>query len=188
MVWLIKPGQATNREQWITVHTSKQSILQELSKKRKHKNGVKYTNIVQKYVEPLLYFNRKFDIRVWVLWNGQQAWWYQQGYVRTASKQFTLKNTNKYVHLTNDAIQCQSEDYGKYQPANKASFNELSKYLQSQYDFKNFYSATVPAMKQLAIATFRMANLVFDEKRSNHSFELFGLDFLIDNKFKPWII
>ena len=33
-----------------------------------------------------------------------------------------------------------------------------------------------------------MANVVFSQKRQQHSFELFGFDFLIDNKFKPWII
>jgi hypothetical protein len=33
--------------------------------------------LVQKYIMPFLYNNRKFDIRVWVLWNGKQAWWYE---------------------------------------------------------------------------------------------------------------
>jgi len=33
-----------------------------------------------------------------------KAYWYPDGYIRTACKEFTLKNFNKFVHLTNDAI------------------------------------------------------------------------------------
>ncbi len=36
-----------------------------------------HTAIVQKYITPFLYKNRKFDIRVWVLWSGRTAWWYR---------------------------------------------------------------------------------------------------------------
>lgn len=89
------------------------------------KSHIKYTQIVQQYITPLLYNHRKFDIRIWILWNGssRQAWWYQEGYIRTSSREFTLNNTNKFIHLTNDAIQCEAEDFGRYEPANKLSFN-----------------------------------------------------------------
>jgi len=34
-----------------------------------------------------------------------KAYWYQEGYIRTSSKEFNVKNlSNKLVHLTNDAI------------------------------------------------------------------------------------
>jgi len=78
---------------------------------------------------PFLYNGRKFDIRVWVLWSGRQAWWYREGYIRTSSKDFSIKSCSKYVHLTNDAIQKYSDDYGKYEPGNKISFNEFQKYV-----------------------------------------------------------
>lgn len=170
------------------MHTNKESLVSELGKKKKHKNGGTFTNIVQRYVNPLLYFNRKFDIRVWVLWSGRKVWWYQEGYVRTASKEFTLKSTNKFIHLTNDAIQSQSEDYGKFEPANKASFSELNKYLESQYNYSSFYQTIIPEMKQLACKALRMANLTMDPNNARHSFELFGIDYLIDSSFKPWLI
>ena len=68
---------------------------------------------------PLLYNKRKFDIRCYVLTtvvNGQfRAYWYEEGYVRTSCKQFNIHNLgNKFVHLTNDAVQKTSQDYGKY--------------------------------------------------------------------------
>jgi hypothetical protein len=35
-----------------------------------------------------------------------KGYWYEEGYIRTSSKEFTIKNiSNKMIHLTNDAIQ-----------------------------------------------------------------------------------
>ena len=44
------------------------------------------------------------------------------------------------MHLTNDAIQKQSDDYGKYEPANKVSFQDMDKYLRKTYEYQGFYS------------------------------------------------
>lgn len=68
---------------------------------------------------PFLYNKRKFDIRCYILIttvNGVvKGYWYNEGYIRTTSRQFNLKNLdNKLVHLTNDAIQKKGEDYGKF--------------------------------------------------------------------------
>lgn len=48
---------------------------------------------------------------------------YQDGYVRTSSREYNLDDvSDTLVHLTNDAIQNKSEDYGKFENANKMSF------------------------------------------------------------------
>ena len=76
--------------------------------------------IVQEYiVRPLLYNGRKFDIRAYMLitWhNGKaKAYWYQDGYVRTSSNFFNLSEmSNPYIHLTNDAVQKNSDQYGQF--------------------------------------------------------------------------
>ena len=86
------------------------------------------TAILQKYIEnPLLINKRKFDIRCYGLMtsiNGNMlGFFYQDGYLRTSSKEFSVQNlNNKYIHLTNDAIQKNSEDYGKFENANKLSY------------------------------------------------------------------
>ena len=74
---------------------------------------------------PLLYQGRKFDIRSYMLvtWvinvlNGSA---YEECYIRTSSKHFDIDSQNKYVHLTNDAIQSLSHDYGKYEEGNKVA-------------------------------------------------------------------
>ncbi len=57
----------------------------------------------------MLFNKRKFDIRCYLLItavNGRiKAFWYRDGYVRTSSKEYSLKNLeNRMVHLTNDAV------------------------------------------------------------------------------------
>ena len=83
---------------------------------------------MQLYItNPLLYNNRKFDLRVFMLTtchNGKiKGYWYQDGYARTSSFIFNLSEIeDNDIHLTNDAIQKQTESYGKYEPGNKLSF------------------------------------------------------------------
>lgn len=52
-----------------------------------------------------------------------KAYFYRDGYIRTASKEFTMQNLgNKFIHLVNDAVQKYSDEYGKHEPANKLSY------------------------------------------------------------------
>lgn len=46
--------------------------------------------VVQKYIErPMLYHGRKFDIRVWALFTGdEKVYYYKRGYLRTSSDEF----------------------------------------------------------------------------------------------------
>lgn len=40
------------------------------------------------------------------------------------------------IHLTNDAIQKKSEDYGKYENGNKISFSDFQRYLDISFPDK----------------------------------------------------
>lgn len=61
-----------------------------------------------------------------------QGYWYADGYLRTSCREFTIKNvSNRYVHLTNDAVQKKLDDYGKFESGNKLSYPEFQKYLDS---------------------------------------------------------
>jgi len=52
-----------------------------------------------------------------------QGYWYSEGYLRTSSREFNTKNvSNKFIHLTNDAVQKKLEDYGRYESGNKLSY------------------------------------------------------------------
>jgi tubulin polyglutamylase TTLL1 len=102
---------------------------------------------------PFLYNKRKFDIRCYILITSvndvMKGYWYEEGYIRTSSKEFTLKNlSNRMIHLTNDAVQKKSEDYGKFENANKISFADFQKYLDNSYPESefNFASKVYPHM------------------------------------------
>ena len=81
----------------------------------------------------MLYQKRKFDIRCYVLItsvNGcQKGYWYQDGYVRTTSSEYQVKTNCSKIHLTNDAVQKNLPDYGKYEKGNKLSYDELENYI-----------------------------------------------------------
>ena len=65
-LWIVKPGENTNRGCGITVCRELSQIKSIIS--NTHVNGKKRSYIIQKYCEkPLLYKNRKFDIRCFAL-------------------------------------------------------------------------------------------------------------------------
>jgi hypothetical protein len=59
----------------------------------------------------MLYHGRKFDIRTYLLCvvhgGVTKFYWYGQGYLRTSSHLYSIKDLNPMVHLTNDAVQSQ---------------------------------------------------------------------------------
>ena len=67
---------------------------------------------------------------------------------------------NKYVHLTNDAVQQYADEYGKYEPGNKVSYQELDRYLKRVYNYHGFYSDICSKMKYLAKILFEAGMLV----------------------------
>ena len=94
-----------------------------------------HTLIVQKYIDkPLLINKRKFDIRVFAMltcFNGIiRGYYYEDGYLRTSSKEYsTSKLKNRFVHLTNDAIQKHCNDYGRFENGNKLTYKEFQDYI-----------------------------------------------------------
>lgn len=94
------------------------------------------------------------------------------------------------IHLTNDAVQKKGEDYGKYENGNKISFADFQKYLDNNFGDKklNFYKTVYPQMMRLARDALTATCHVLDEKKREFTFEVFGLDFMIDDEFNTWLI
>lgn len=151
---------------------------------------------MQKYLErPLLINGRKCDLRAYALLtsvNGvMKGYMYRDCYFRTSSKPFDLHNLgSRFVHLTNDAVQVHSEDYGKFESGNKMSVNDFQRYLDQNYASKNicFMRDLFPIMERLVTDSFRSVYKRIDPNRNKNSFEIFGYDFMIDENFKVYLI
>ena len=111
------------------------------------------------------------------------AYWYRDGYIRTSCKEFSLKNvTNKFIHLTNDAIQKKSDSYGKFEPGNKMSYPEFQKHFDQNFpdlgiDMEN---KIVPQMKKIATDSIKATYRRLDKHGRHHTFEVFGYDFMVE--------
>ena len=152
-VWIIKPGENSNRGTGIMICKTLGKIKEIIS----HPANSTGTYIVQKYIEkPLLFNNRKFDIRCYGLitaYNGfVKGYFYNEGYLRTSSREFSLKNLSaKIIHLTNEAIQQKYDEFSKFEPGNKVRYIDFERYLKLNYSKKNisFYDDFLPKIKNL---------------------------------------
>lgn len=189
-IWIIKPGEYTNRGNGITVCQALEDINAIL------KPAPDRSFIIQKYIEkPLLIYKRKFDIRCYAMItsiNGVvQGYFYLDGYLRTTSKEYTCKEiSNPLIHLTNDAIQKHSAEYGKFENGNKMSYREFQRYLDHHLPEKkvNFIMNILPEIKDIVRDTMKASFQTIDKNKRMHCMEVFGYDFMIDREFKPWLI
>ena len=143
----------------------------------------------------MLINKRKFDIRCYSLIttaNGNvKGYFYKEGYLRTASREFNLKNLNaKIIHLTNEAVQQKYDEFGKFEPGNKLTYSDLNKYMESSYGNLqvDFYSDILPQIKKLVIDSIRATHGKLDPNGRIYTFELFGYDFMIDSDFHVYLI
>ena len=112
---------------------------------------------------------RKFDIRGYgalTSINGHlKGYFYEDFYIRTACRVYNINEVDdKYIHLTNDAIQKNCEDYGKFENGNKLSLSDFQKYLKNKYGNLNIdvQRDLIPQMKKLVTDTFRSVHKKID--------------------------
>ena len=192
-IWIIKPGENTNRGNGIVLAEFEE--IQALIKKEKHDNGQTKTYIIQSYINrPFLYNGRKFDVRHFMLVtsiNGiLKAYWYKEGYLRTSSEKFDIEDIdNRYIHLTNDSIQQKGSNYEKYEPGNKLSYPEFQRHLDLVYPGKGYnFDSVLSKMKTIMQDVIKANYQTLDANRRESNFEIFGFDFMLDHHFKPWLI
>lgn len=67
-LWIVKPGENSNRGNGITIHSDYERISKLVEAEISGTNNPKKTFIIQKYIDkPFLYNKRKFDIRCYML-------------------------------------------------------------------------------------------------------------------------
>ena len=149
------------------------------------------TIVVQKYIEkPLLYFGRKFDIRIWVLLSHDlKVYVFNEGHLKCCSVKYNLDSCNNYSHLTNYSFQKYSDNFQKYEYGNEVSFDDLQYSIDSNCKEKvDFKKEIFPKIQSIIKICFQSVKSKINEMNREYTFEIFGFDFMIDCNFEPFLI
>ncbi len=155
--------------------------------------------LIQRYISnPLLLpnGNRKFDIRIWVLYLSTEytVYYYKNGVCRTAACSYDSNDLdNKYSHLCNHCIAAEHPSYGKYEgePTNEIFFDDFNKILHTISDGAvDLDEHIIPQITSIISHVFKagMEMMASGPADDYDSFMLFGFDFMIDSSYKVWLL
>ena len=165
------------------------NLKMEISNKKKRKCKC---ILIQKYIEkPLLYQGRKFDIRLWVLFIGNKpdnVYIFKEGHSKATCGNYDLNSKDIYVHLTNYSIQKYNSDFSKIEIGNEIPFKDLQKDLDSKKIKINFRNNIYPKIVRIVRITAGAAKAKINMMNRKNCFEIYGYDFMIDEKFNPFLI
>lgn len=212
-IWILKPAAQTNRGIGIKVARGAEAALEIVRGRTTSSQGGKEATasrkraiavgwIVQEYMErPLLVSGRKFDIRCYVLLmldkqHGLRAYYYRDGYVRTSSKEYSLKNlSDRETHLTNDAVQTKSKNYGQFEEGNKLSYTSWQEVINREYPSAPLNAVQdhiLPKLLDIIKFSVTAASETLLAGLNGHiekSFEVLGYDFMVhEHDFCPTLI
>jgi tubulin polyglutamylase TTLL9 len=191
MMWIMKPvGKAQGRGIFIITNLN-QIISWRNSLKGGQENLVNELYIAQKYVmNPLLIGGKKFDLRIYALvtnYSPLTVYLYKTGFARFTHHRYSTNMediSNNLVHLTNVAIQKNSDNYDKI-TGGKWDLRSLKLYLMSKYGREKVNQLFNDIQDIVLKSLFSVQKVIVNDR---HCFELYGYDILIDDKLKPWLI
>ena len=198
-MWIIKPINL-NRGRCIQVLNDTDAIVEYLEKLQEMKklegennNNFKCEHILlQKYLEkPLLYQGRKFDIRIWImLISGQENFVYifKQGHLKATCGQYDINSSSPFIHLTNYSVQKHNADFSKIEIGNEISYEEFQEELDKTNTGKNFFKDIYPRIVYIIRLAVGSGKSNLNHLNRTNCFEIFGCDFILDQKFKPYLL
>ena len=196
-MWLLKRDNL-NRGRKIKVLSSLDDIIKEINTlfEQKSTNNL----LIQKYLEePLLYNNRKFDIRIWVLFtyiiteNKYEVYVFKEGHLKACSDEFNIDSDDLFIHLTNYSVQKYNKNFSKTEIGNEISFNDFQKELneKNQKEGKNLIDFRKNIFPEIIKIIARSANAIkgkINLSNRNNCFEIFGYDFILDINYRPFLL
>eukprot|EP00128_Syssomonas_multiformis_P001723 Colp12_sorted_trinity150504_noHs@23638 len=187
-VWILKPG-AKSRGRGITCVDTLAKVVSVV----KEEEAREEKWVAQKYIErPLLVHGHKFDIRQWVLvtdWNPLTVWFYKDCYLRFSCEKYSIEELDsKAIHLTNNSIQKHCENFSSNEQFDELMWTQedFSKYLATVGKPGVWETVTQPMMKQIVTWVFQTTQDIVEARKN--SFELYGVDFVLDENCNPWLI
>ncbi|ESO11562.1 hypothetical protein HELRODRAFT_71494, partial [Helobdella robusta] len=151
--------------------------------------------IIQRYISnPLLINNRKFDIRCYMLIASTSPYviLYHKGYIRLSMYNYDKNSDNMLTHLTNQYIQKKDPKYGERKEDTVWSMDKFNDYANRNFaESKNVgrnwvYNGLTEKMKSIIMVCFNSVKNKL-QRRLGY-FELYGMDFLVDENMKVWLI
>lgn len=188
-LWIVKPIDLFSGK---GVH-----IFQSLKEETKNKF------VISKYMNnPHLIKDKKYDLRLYVLVTGLQPlriYLNKEGLVRIAVDTYSLNNNsieNKFIHLTNTAINKKSKKYANPKDsddenANKWNLNTYKNYLKKQNIDINILFEKIKdiIIKTIISGQKKLVDITKSINISDRSmFNLFGFDILINDKLNPILL
>jgi tubulin---tyrosine ligase len=175
------------------------SKIPEKSDKLEKSEKTKITNryrastvLLQKYIEsPLLYYGRKFDIRMWALIDCKMdLYLFKEGHLKTTSTEYTTESKDKFVHITNYSLQKHNNNFEKFEVGNEVSFKDFQNCLDTNYKESkiNIKNDIIPQMVDIIKLTALSVKDKLNKKDRQFCYLLLGYDFMIDTNFKVWLI
>ena len=197
-MWIIKPINL-NRGRCIQVLNDTNSIveyllkIQEMKKIEGENTNCKCEHVIlQKYLEkPLLYQGRKFDIRIWILIIGGQencVYIFKQGHLKATCAEYDIDSSSPFIHLTNYSVQKHNVDFSKKEIGNEISYQDFQDELDKKNTGKNFLKDIYPKIVYIIKLAIGSAKLNINHLKRNNCFEIFGCDFILDEKYKPYLL
>ena len=169
-------------------------------------NSIYKNYLISRYImNPMLINNKKFDIRVYILvtdMNPLKIYYYRDGYLKIPVKDFTLDYkyiNDNCVHITTSDINLKCFN-GKEYKYDTNIYDEKSNFwsfkLFEKYCDKNGinYTYIIEQIKDITIKTFISLNNEFIKlikekyQKDRKLFQLYGLDLLIDDKNKVYLL
>ena len=185
-------GIRSNSEESIEYSSSNNSSDSDIIEDKKTISKMHCANeiIIQKYLDnPLLYKNRKFDIRCYVLIDSNlNVFFCREGHLKASSESYNLINTDKFIHITNYSLQKKSENFEKYETGNEISYKDFQDFLCSKNISSKIFENIITQMKYLVEISVKSVGKKIMKTENVLCFEIFGYDFIIDNDFKVWIL
>jgi hypothetical protein len=191
-LWVLKRTNL-NRGRQMKVLSNVDDIIKEINLmfEEKKPNNL----IIQKYLEaPLLYNERKFDIRIWVLFtyvekdSKYDVYVFKEGHLKACCDLFNIDSDNLFIHLTNYSVQKHNKNFSKVEIGNEISFQLFQQELNRQNSGKNFKKDIFPEIiKIIGISANAVKNKINIMNRKK-CFEIFGYDFILDINCQPFLL
>lgn len=190
-MWIVKPSNLRRGEE-IKIYDNLEDIYEFINTNQSSFSKVQ-EYVIQKYIpNPLLYDGRKFDVRIHVLLDENYNIYINDLIImRITSEKYNPKLTgvwekDKYIHITNIAIQKNSKNFSKYEKSNvKSMFNVKIKGVNL---FKKFLPIWSSIIKKILLSCKNELLNNMKTQKNRSFYELLGFDFIIDNNMHTWLL